>query len=156
MKVQDYLAKHTSIMGKTLANFVLTTDQSKLDWLPGIEGSQGVRSIHDQLKECIVVNNAFVKRLQGIPTPPPMELVGDVHFASPEDARNQLIASAEALASVIIGLDDDQIVAEVDSPRGKMSAADACMLPIRNMAYHSGQVNLFQMLLGDAEFHLPA
>ena len=156
MNLQEYLAKHTTKMAQVLTHFVLSTDQSKLDWTPDYPGSAGTRSTMDQVKECIAVNGFFRGKLLGDNKPPAGPLGSEVICTDSADALKQLQKSADALAAVILAFTDEQMAAEVVTHRGTMSAADVCMLPIRNMAYHSGQVNLYQMLLGDAEFHMPA
>ena len=156
MKLQDYLANHTSKMAQVLTHFVTTTDQTKLDWTPDYPGSAGTRSISDQVKECIAVNRLFKGRLLGDSTAPKGPLGTEVVCTSTADALKQLQESADELAAVIRALTDEQIAADVVTHRGTMAAGDVCMLPIRNMAYHSGQMNLYQMLLGDDVFHMPA
>ena len=37
-----------------------------------------------------------------------------------------------------------------------MLGKNVILMPMRNMGYHIGQLNLIQMLYGDAEFHVPA
>ena len=65
-----------------------------------------------------------------------------------ERARRGLAAAIRAMTEA----DLSRVYAH---PRAQISGENLIVMCYRNMAYHVGQINLIQMLYGDAEFHLP-
>ena len=155
MNAQEYMAEQVERIGPILAHYVATTDPSKLDWEPAVEGSAPTRSVLEQIGECVVVNRHFAALLRG--ENPPLPAGGWTHegFADSQDAQEQLIASANELAQAIRAFDDDGLARTFQLRRGPTTGKNLLIMAYRNMAYHAGQINFIQMLAGDAEFHMP-
>ena len=63
--------------------------------------------------------------------------------------------SARELANTVRAMTDDDLTREFPWRRGPVSGAGLIEIPLRNMHYHGGQVNLLQLLYGDTEFRVP-
>jgi uncharacterized damage-inducible protein DinB len=156
MNVPEYVANQTERIAEALAHFVATTKEDKLDWQPTQEGSAPCRSVYQQISECVVVNRIFAKMLRGEIESAPLGERPEITFASPQDAQEQLLASARELAGAIRGLSEADLAREYKHPRGTMRGENFILMAYRNMAYHAGQINFIQTLYGDTEFHVPS
>ena len=150
MTIQHYIAEQTERVAAALADFVGTTDPTRLTWQPSVSENGQTRSVLDQMAECISVNFRFAALLRGETAP---EAPSAPQSAA--DAQAQIVASAGALAAAIRGLTDDDLEKPLALPRGSLPLSRAMLVPFRNMAYHAGQINFIQMLAGDTEFHAP-
>ncbi len=154
MTVPEYVAEQTERMAEGLAHFVATTPADKLDWKPAIEGSAPTRSALEQVSECVQVNTLIAAILRGEEVEF-AQIRETIPFQSAQDAQKQLLASARNLADTLRGLKEEELTREFYHPRGLMLGQNIIQMPMRNMAYHAGQINLYQILCGDPEFHLP-
>ena len=134
------------------ATFIRSTREDKLRWQPSIDNESKTRSVLEQVGECIYANVRFWHILSG-QTPPVPPSEWDT-FESADDAANQLVTSANQLASLVRGMDSADLAREYPTHRGPMPGALAMQFPVRNMTYHMGQVNMIQLLYGDTEFHI--
>ncbi len=155
MNVPEYVARQTERMAEALAHFIATTPEDKLVWHPKLEGSAPMRSILEQVGECVSVNRYIAALLRGENVTPPSGGWPAIAFANGQDAQEQLVASARALADAIRNLDEEALNRTFAHPRGPMRGENLILSCYRNMAYHAGQANFIQMLYGDAEFHTP-
>jgi hypothetical protein len=149
MTVFEFQAQTIESNAEGFAHFIATTPEDKRDWRPMLEGSAQTRSVLELTSECVLFNRAFAALLRGEEPsldPPALE--------DGADAQQQLLASARELASVVRGMDDAALERTYPTPFGPMPGAAMIEIPVRNMAYHGGQINLIQILLGDAEFHV--
>jgi uncharacterized damage-inducible protein DinB len=135
-----------------MAGFVESTAEDKLRWRPAVDENSKTRSVLEQVAECAFANKRFLKILtgEGVPAPP---ADWDV-FASKEEAIEQLKSSAAELAKVVAGLDCAALARDYITHRGPMPGALVIQFPLRNMTYHMGQINMIQLLYGDADFHI--
>jgi len=152
MNAQSYMADQLERMAESYSQFVETTEASRLDWKPEVEGASELRTILEQVSECVAVNIAIAALLQGEPVRPMTDT--PVPDSAPT-ARTMLQTSAAALAALYRGLTDEDLEKVYPHPRAQIIGYNLLMMPLRNMAYHCGQLNLFQMLYGDLEFHAP-
>jgi hypothetical protein len=156
MHVPEYMATQTERMTDSLAHFIATTREDKLSWQPQLEGSAPTRSVLEQLAECVVVNRMIAALLRGeTPPPPAVGAAPPLVLATGAEAQEQLRASGMELASAIRTMTEEDLERTYQHPRGQFLGANLIMMPLRNMAYHAGQINLIQMLAGDPEFHVP-
>ena len=152
MTVQEFQARKIERNAQALARRVATTPEDKLSWCPSTGPESCARSVLTQIGECIWINRRFAAALQSKEAPPrPQE-----YQAASEQAQRELIESAKELADIVRELPDSALTQEFPGPRGPMPGEIIIDLPNRNMIYHGGQINLIQLLLGDAEFHVPA
>lgn len=87
-------------------------------------------------------------------TPPPRGT--ETHpYHKAEDAMKDLVASAEELATTIEHLDDSALLRTYETGLGPVKGKFLLEMPVNNMYYHGGQLNLIQLLYGDPEFHVP-
>lgn len=154
MRVQDFMAEQTERAGRVVAHFVATTATDKLTWRPSVEGSAETRSVLEQVGECVAVNLFFAAKLRGEDLPLPRGGFVGPEFKDGEEAQAQLIASADELATAIRNMDDALLEQTFVLRRGPTAGKNLIMMAYRNMAYHGGQINLIQLLAGDAEFHV--
>ena len=153
MNAQGFMAEQIERMGPVLAHFVATTAPDKLTWKPLTESSAATRSVLEQIAECVGVNHSFAALLRGEGAPAgPMTLP---ELRNAQEAETQLINSAKALAAVVRALDDEALTRTFQTRRGSTTGKNLMIAAYRNMAYHAGQINLIQLLTGDAEFHTP-
>lgn len=156
MNVPEYMAGQTERIAFGLAHFIATTPEDKLDWTPKVEGSTPLRSVLQQVAECVEVNRLIARVLSGGGAAPPPGNAENLTFANGEEAQKELIASAAELAAAIRGLSEDDLKRPFHHPRGQLLGENLIIACFRNMAYHAGQVNFIQMLCGDPEFHVPS
>lgn len=152
MSITEFQAEKVERIALALAHFVATTPEDKLDWRPAAQANSDTRSVLDQIGECVVTNRRVAALLRG-QSDPAAELPA---FSGGRQAQDALLASARELAKAMRSLDDTALARSFDSWRGPVSGAVLIEAPYRNMAYHAGQVNFIQRLLGDATFHTPA
>lgn len=155
MTVQTYMADRIAQAGRLLAHFLETTPEDRRNWIPVVEGAAGLRSIHDQVSECIHVNRMVAELLSGQEPQWRNPIEAERPWTDDADAGELLIGSADALAEAVRSLSDDDLAREFRTRRGTMPGHVALELPYRNMHYHGGQINLLQLLYGDTEFRVP-
>lgn len=148
----EFQARKIERMAASLAHFVATTSADRLDWCPATEAASQTRSILAQVSECVQVNRYTAALLRG-EAPEFAHLL--LHFSDGEEAQRQLIASGQEFAGAVRALDEGSLTQLYAHWRGPLSGEVLIEAPYRNMAYHAGQVNMIQLLVGDAEFHLP-
>ncbi len=155
MTAQHYMGDATERAAAFLTHFIEITPPEKRDWTPTVEGAEGLRSMLDMADECILANRMYLSIFQGNP-PPSSPFDGPRGFATWDEGRVLLAESAKELADVIRALSDDALAGTFLTRRGEMPGTMAIEMASRNMNYHSGQVNLYQLLYGDGTFHFPA
>lgn len=153
MKVQDYVAEQTERVADSLAHFIDSTLPERRDWQPPVEGEGQTRSALQQVGECVALNEVVAKLFRGEEIPAGFPV--DRTFASSEEAKELLRAGAKELADAIRALTDEDLEREFKHPRAIILGKNLILMPLRNMTYHSGQINLIQMLYGDSQFHVP-
>jgi uncharacterized damage-inducible protein DinB len=157
MTVQEFQAQKIEGAAYWLAHFIATTPADKQDWTPTIEGSAKLRSMLDFANECVIVNNIFAQILRGeTPTMTPNIFEAPRNFNNGEEAGEALKASAKACADSVRAMSDADLTRMYATRRGEFPGHVAIEFPYRNMTYHSGQANLYQLQYGDEAFHFPA
>ncbi len=152
MTVAEYVANQTERMADSFAFFLAETPAERLTWKPELPGSAPTRSALEQASECVGVNFLVAKLLRGEVVTGNYE---ETDFADGQRAQDLLRSSAAELAAAIRALSEEDLVRVYAHPRARIPGENLIMMPYRNMGYHVGQINLIQMLYGDAEFHLP-
>ena len=153
MNAQEYMADQVVRLAESYSQFVESTPADKLLWKPEAPAAEGLRTILEQVSECVAVNLAVVEMLNGRSYP---NMADTPVPASAEEARAMLTASAASLASALRQLSEADLTRTYTHPKAQMAGTTVLMMAYRNMAYHCGQLNLFQMLYGDPEFHAPS
>lgn len=155
MTVQAYMGDRIENAGKLLAHFVQTTAPDRRDWVPQVDGAAPLRTVLDQASECVHVNRMLAALLRD--GTPPDRHPGEAPrpFATDDEACAALIDSARELGDAVRALDDAGLAREYPIMGRQMVCYDLIELPYRNMQYHGGQINLVQLLYGDAVFHIP-
>lgn len=156
MTVQEFMAEQIARMGDSLASFLESTQADKVSWRPEQPGSAPTRSVLEQAQECVAVNRYFAALLRGEHIEAPAGGVKGDPITTAADARRQLDESSRELSSAIRGLNDAALAATYSHWRGPVTGDKLMIGAYRNMAYHAGQINLIQILSGDAEFHVPS
>ena len=149
MTVQEFQARKFERIAKTVAHFVATTPEDKLDWRPSVDENSCTRSTLDQISECIACNRMIASIICGEQA----EMGDDVPITDAQTAQAELIASARELAAVVRAMPDEALSKTFSMSRASMTGEVLIDLAHRNMAYHGGQINFIQLLLGDKEFH---
>jgi hypothetical protein len=154
MTVQEFQGGAVERAATLLAHFLNTTVEDKRDWTPTIEGAEGLRSAQEQVRECILVNRMIAKVLRGeaVQTSAPPSQSTEQPFSDIEEAQAKLIESGRILGDAIRALSDEDLTREFTTRRGQMAGYLLIEMPLRNMHYHSGQINLLQLCYGDTEF----
>ena len=155
MTIQNFMAEQIERIGLAFADFIGTTNLAMLDWQPSMPGSASTRSILEQAGECIAVNRYFAAMLRGETVDAPAGGMKVVAPSTGEDGKSNLISSSADLAEAVRTMNDGDLDKKFDHWRGPVSGSKLIIGAYRNMAYHTGQVNLIQMLAGDSEFHMP-
>ncbi len=152
MEVPAYIAEQTLRMAENYCHFITYTQPDRLDWRPDLAGSARMRSILEQVAECVDVNYKIAALLRGEELP----TTETATFAAGPAACDSIMASSQALAQAIGALSVEDLEKTFQHPRAAMLGKNVILMPMRNMGYHIGQLNQIQMLYGDAEFHVPA
>jgi len=156
MTLFEFQADATARMGRTMAFYLDATPPDKLAWTPPLPGAAGLRSMFEVVGECVLVNDLMARCLRGETVPQgPIHGMPAPEFASGGDAQAEIIRSADNLAQAIRDLPLGAEAGETLMWRGAIPTSFAIEVPYRNMAYHGGQINLIQLLYGDAENRLP-
>src|SRR5689334_4400169 len=150
MTIQEFQARKIERVARTVAHFVATTPQDRLDWCPTTCEESCTRSVLDQVRECVTLNRNFAALLRCDGSEP----TEGSAITDSSSAQKEIVASARELAEVVRGLPDEALVRTFSTPRASMLGEIVIDLPCRNMAYHGGQINFIQLLLGDSEFHM--
>ena len=153
MTVQEYQADAIVRAAKTMAHYVQTTEADKRDWTPEVAGAAPLRSTLDMVGECIAVHGIVIALLGGQTPPAGSPFDAPRTFGTVEEGCTQLIARAEEFAGLVRAMTDEDLSREYIGRRGPIIGYAIIELPLRNTYYHCGQINLLQLLYGDAEFH---
>ncbi len=152
--IAQWQARQIEKAASILAKFVESTHEDKLTWRPATGEHSVTRSVLEQVAECVFVHHRFQCILRDEPLPTPPESFD--RFRSAPEAIKELKDSAKALAELVRTMDTAALARDYNSHRGPMPGAMIIQFPIRNMTYHMGQINMIQLLYGDAEFHIDA
>jgi hypothetical protein len=155
LNAQEWQAGVIERSAEAVAHWVATTPEDKLNWIPEVEGCQGVRTAYQQIEEMVGVNYGMAALLSGTPKNVDGDSESKVTIDSPQAAVESLKASAAAVAGVVRGLSDEALSTVYDAGFAKLKGSTIMELCAGNMMYHGGQVNYIQMLCGDKEFHVP-
>lgn len=151
MTVQEFQSRKILRIAQTLAHFVATTPEDRLDWCPCLDEKSCTRSVLDQIRECVACNRYIASLLGGGETPDSHRSITDGR-----SAQEELLVSAEALAGILRCIPDEALSKPFTMPSMTVTGEVLIDLPTRNMAYHGGQINYLQLLLGDTESHVPS
>ncbi len=153
MTAQAFMAEHVERMGLSMAHFIASTDPELLSQNLPTKSDIPARSVLEMVAECASANRYFAALLNGgTPGQPAIQT-----FTDSEDARDEIMASANVLADAIKQTADSALDQEfMHWSRGPLTGNILLMGAYRNMAYHSGQINFIQILNGDHEFHVPS
>ena len=152
MTIAQWQARQIVKSAKIMGDFVRSTSPDKLDWRPQVDSSSQTQSVLEMVGECIYANQRAVAILSRLPLPPRPDSFGG--FESTEQAIDLLNSSASGLSEIVTTLTNDDLAATYPTHRGNLSGAMVCLLVVRNMTYHIGQINMIQLLYGDTEFHI--
>jgi uncharacterized damage-inducible protein DinB len=152
MTLGQWQARQIEKSAHILAHFVESTQEDRLRWRPTAEDTSKTRSVMEQVGECIFVNQRFLAFFRGQESPPMPE--NHDRYPTVREATEALKAGAAELAQEVRKLEGDELMRTIKTHRGPMPAALAMQFPVRNMAYHMGQINMIQPLYGDTEFHI--
>lgn len=132
-----------------LYSYCLESTKSDLNWKPAAKGSG--RSMLEQADECAKLNHMVAAMLRGEqPSGGEGALITDS-----SKAAEQVMASANDLASALEGMQDGELDKMVQLPFGTYPARFAAGISNANMVYHWGQANYIETLDGDSEFRIP-
>ena len=156
MNAMEWPAGVIERAAKTLAYWVETTNQDRLDWCPQTEDSSKTRCIKAQIEECIGLNLGLAAALRG-ETPSSDK---DVHASGKEELDRKsmirgLASSGKELAEAIRGYNPADLDKEINLGFGPFPAAMLIEIAAGNLWYHGGQINMVQLLYGDTEFRFP-
>ena len=154
MTVFEFQAKRIDTISQALAQFVSTTPADRLDWHAAVDEKSQTRSVYEQIHECASFNSYIAALVRGETPDKPQDM--PPAYGSSEEAQADIRASGEALAEAVRALDEGALERKFPHWRGPLPGEMLLEAPYRNMAYHAGQINFIQLLLGDTEFHAPA
>ena len=157
MTVFEFQARRVERISAALAHFISTTPEDRLSWeADGMDGAKG-RDIYSMASEIVVVNTLVAKSLAGTHTEPikPPGHIPAIVFSGSTDAQDQIIESGKLLAAAFRNMTDVDLDRTYPHWTGPVRGEIWLEIPYRNMAYHAGQINFIQILLGDNEFHVP-
>lgn len=152
MTVFEWQARVTERAAKSLAHYVETTSADRLDWAPVMDNSTDTRSVFELVFECCRLNRKVADVLKGTA---PAKSEPSHTYRTAREAMDDIHASSAQLAAAIRGLTDECVEKTYTTGLGPVPGAILLEMPASNMQYHSGQINLIQLLYGDPEFHIP-
>ncbi|MFY7954342.1 MAG: hypothetical protein ACOVT5_17710 [Armatimonadaceae bacterium] len=155
MSICPYMAGRLTNIGNLVIHWIETTPEDKRDWLPPVPGSAMTRTVYDMLAELIQVNELVLAGLNGTPAPEghPMQAVRQ--FTTGDEGIARFRSSLDQLVQRWLAYDDNELGRTIAFGSRTFAAADLLEIPYRNLCYHGGQINLIQLLAGDAEMHRP-
>jgi hypothetical protein len=155
MDAQEYMAEQIELIAESMAHFIEVTDTEKRTWKPLIAGSAPTRSTLELAGECVATNRYFAALLRGEAVAMPAGGAKVPPINSAEEARRELMASSKELSDAVRRMTETEMDRLYSHWRGPTTGKKLVMGVYRNMAYHVGQINLIQILGGDADFHPP-
>lgn len=115
------------------------------------------RPILEFVAECGAFCRMVAKIAQGetVPYPDPEQRKAfNAAVTTKEKALAILNEGADALAATIEGLSDEDLMRDTVAPWGQpVKVVELVSIAVSHVAYHSGQLNYFQLLQGDAAIH---
>ncbi len=157
MTVSEFQSRRILRISIAVAHFISTTPEDRLSWEPdGLNGAKG-RNIFSMASEIVIVNSLVSGLLAGTITEPikPSEHLPPINFVDSADAQAQILSSGETLADTVRNMSESDIENVYPHWAGPLKGEILIEMTYRNMAYHAGQINFIQILLGDSEFHVP-
>jgi len=155
MSICHYMAGRLANIGNLLAHWIETTPEDKRDWLPPVPGSAMTRTIYDMLAELIQVNELVLAGLDGTRGPEGHPMNANRQFTTGDQGIQRFRETLDQLVQRWNQFDDCDLAREFAFGGRSFTAADLLEIPYRNLCYHGGQINLIQLLAGDAEMHRP-
>ena len=146
----EWQALVTENTANNLAFWIDKTQDDKATWKPEMEGSVNTRCALELGSECVGVNRMFAKMFRG-ETPDRTEY----NITDKAECIKELKASGKELADAIRGMTAADVEKLYETPFGPLPGTLLLQIAISNMSYHGGQVNLIQLLYGDAKFYIP-
>ena len=152
MNAMEYEAGVIERTANTLAYWIETTPQERLDWTPTAEASSKSRSVRDQAEEVIKFNRGIAAVLRGESTDlnAPYEAP-----ATQAGLVREIAASGKEFADAVRTLSPESLQKTHDFGFGAFPLGAWIEICQGNMMYHGGQVNYIQTLFGDTEFRFP-
>ena len=150
MTMFEWQAWATENAADALAFWIEKTQDDKVGWAPTMEGSVSTRCALDLGSECIGVNKMMASMFRG-ETPARDE----VRYTDKAKCIADLKASGKILGDAIRGMSAEAVEKTYETPFGPMPGKMLLQIALGNMQYHGGQVNLIQLLYGDAKFYIP-
>ncbi|RYG34208.1 hypothetical protein EON81_16175 [bacterium] len=149
MRVQDVLADMLRKTSSDYAFWLGKTAPEGFEWIPGDPDKTKARTLKDQVAECASINRSFTAVFKGdAPSEPPV-------LADMEEAQAELVASGAAFGDVLATVPDEALEKAFAFPFGELTGLQMAKIAIRNLNYHAGVVNCYQLMLGDDQFHMP-
>jgi hypothetical protein len=151
MRVQDFIASQTEVVTDGIIRNVKALPADKLDWKPFDKG----RSAMSQFQECAVSPEIFIRALNGGGYVYTDDLKGKREaLATVELAEKALRENTAELLKQIRALPDSRLDEPIELPWGATwRLVDVMNMHFWNLAYHVGQINYIQTLLGDFDMH---
>lgn len=152
VRLQDQIVKMTQHALDDVCRAALAVPVDKRDWSPGGKA----RSTVNQMREIASTPSVMIPIFQGAHSS--RHETGRIP-GSP-DTVEQCVEVARSefgrMCQIISAFPDIRMDEEIQTPfeEGSLiTMADALMLPYWNLAYHLGQINQIQLMLGDSEMH---
>lgn len=152
MTWQESQAHLTIGAGLMMACSLEAMPAERLEWVPEVPGAVNLRSAMALAAECVHTNKAIAQLLAG---EVPSEDTPNPTLKDGADAAAQIRESATIAADAIRGLTDDDLNTVYQTFFSPMPGRILLTVPLVNMNYHNGQLNLLQLLYGDPEMHFP-
>ncbi|MGC4045726.1 MAG: hypothetical protein QM758_18205 [Armatimonas sp.] len=152
MTWQESQAHLTIGAGLMMACSLEAMPSERLEWVPEVPGAVNLRSAMALASECVHTNKAIAGMLSG---ETPAEDAANPTFQDGADAATQIRESSKIAAAAIRSLPDEALEATYQTFFAPLPGRILLTIPLVNMNYHNGQLNLLQLLYGDAESHFP-
>lgn len=151
MTMFEWQAEATENAANTLAYWIEKTREDKVNWKPEIEGSTNTRCALELGSECAAVNSMMASLIRG----ETIESREPTIYTSTKECTDALRSSAKELGDAIRSMKPADLEKTYQLPFGPMPGAMVLQIALGNLQYHGGQVNLIQLLYGDAKFYVP-
>ncbi len=142
-------------IGHFVAHWIETTAPEHREWLPPVPGSAMTRTVVDFLAEFISVNRYVLAGFGQGTAPEGHPMHAARTFSTLEEGLAEFQSTLADVAACYRAMSDDDLEGDHAFAGRTLRGTDVLEIPYRNLCYHGGQINLIQLLGGDAEMHRP-
>ena len=147
--LQSFLARAIPKAVADLEEALLRLPEDKRSWAP----AETSRSAMNQVAEVAILNGNVADTITNRSFPADFSMDEYMRLAKAYESdwsalKTTLEANSERAVSAILGVGDDELTIEIDTPFARLSLEQMVSYPYWNTCYHEGQINYIASILG--------